>query len=90
VPGALDDLGVDRAAVERLAARRGAPGITGLLDAAAELTANPTLGLDLAARTPIHARTPLIYLMMSSATLGGALEHMVRYAPVLCRRPTRM
>jgi AraC-like DNA-binding protein len=90
VLGALDALGIARAEVERRAAERGVPGVPGILDAAAELTGNPTLGLDLAERTPIHARTPLIYLMMSSATLGGAIEHMVRYAPVLYRRPTRM
>src|SRR5262249_19649164 len=60
----------------------------GLLDAAAIATGNPNLGIELAVATTIRALSPVVYIMMSSPTLGEALEAMIRYAPVAIHRPT--
>jgi AraC-like DNA-binding protein len=87
---AMAELGLSPPAVAQAAKERGADGPAGLLEVAAEMAGEPALGIELGLRTPIHASTPLVYLMMSSATLGAAVDHMVRYAPVLYGRPTRM
>jgi AraC-like DNA-binding protein len=87
---AMGELGLSPAAVAQAAKERGADGAAGFLEVAAEVAGDPALGLALGLRTPINARTPLVYLMMSSATLGDAVRHMVRYAPVLYGRPTRI
>jgi AraC-like DNA-binding protein len=87
---AMGELGLSPAAVAQAAKERGADGAAAFLEVAAELAGNSALGLALGLRTPINARTPLVYLMMSSATLGDAARHMVRYAPVLYGRPTRI
>jgi AraC-like DNA-binding protein len=87
---AMADLGLSAADVAQAAKERGVDGPAGFLEVAAEMAGDAALGIELGLRTPIHARTPLVYLMMSSATLGDAVDHMVRYAPVLYGRPTRM
>jgi AraC-like DNA-binding protein len=62
--------------------------VSALLDAAALVTGNPHLGVELANVTTIRALTPVVYLMMSGPTLATALRDMTRYAPVAVHRPT--
>jgi AraC-like DNA-binding protein len=62
--------------------------MSALLDAAAMLTDNQTLGIELAYATTIRALSPVVYLMMSGPTLGAALRDMTQYASVAVHRPT--
>jgi AraC-like DNA-binding protein len=59
-----------------------------LVDAAAVVTGNDELGLELAQATAVRALTPVFYIMMSAPTLGAALYEMTRFAPVALHRPT--
>jgi AraC-like DNA-binding protein len=86
----LDALGISpRQLAPLIDSRREVETARALLDAAARLTNNPDLGIELARATTIRALTPIMYLMMSEPTLGAALEDMRRYALIVMHRPTR-
>jgi AraC-like DNA-binding protein len=89
---ATDALQAVGLAPERLAPlvdpRRAHEPVSALLDAAALVTGNPDLGIELAYATSIRALSPLVYLMMSGPTLAAALRDMTRYASVAVHRPT--
>src|SRR5262245_24524133 len=61
---------------------------TAYLEAAAAITGDIDIGLTLAQRTPVEVTTSLAYLLMSSPTLGVAIEHLERYVGTVERRPT--
>lgn len=97
VTDALDALGLEPARLSPLADPGPPPGseasrahepASALLDAAALVTGNPNLGLELAQATAIRALSPLTYLLMSGPDLGSALADITRYAPVAVHRPT--
>jgi AraC-like DNA-binding protein len=89
VTDALDALGLVPARLSPLAdPTRAHEPASALLDAAALVTGNPNLGLELAQATAIRALSPVVYLMMSGPDLGAALADMARYAPVAVHRPT--
>jgi len=90
--GALEAIGLSPARLAPLVdysgPRRANEPVSALLDAAALVTGNPDLGVELAYATTIRALSPVVYLMMSGPSLSAALRDMTRYAPVAVHRPT--
>jgi AraC-like DNA-binding protein len=87
---ALGSLGISRQDLAGAVDEREAGNPAAYLEAAAAHAGHVTIGIELAERAPIHADTALAYLMMSSPTLGAALEHMARYASTVVRRSANL
>ena len=86
---ALDAVGLPPAQLQPLVdPGRAHEPASALVDAAARVSGNPNLGLELAQATAMRALSPVVYLMMSAPDLGGALADMTRFAPVAVHRPT--
>lgn len=79
----LKDLGLDATALASPEGRVSPRQYAGLAAGALELSGDPGLGLQLALRTPPTAHGNLGVAMMSSATLGDAMQLALRYMPLL-------
>src|SRR3954469_18622879 len=87
---ALGGLGISREDLAGAVAGHEGDDPAAYLEAAAAHSDNPNLGLELGQRIAIPADSALAYLMMSSPTLGAALEHLERYVPTIVRRQAHL
>src|SRR5438046_6518918 len=88
---ALEALAIPRARLRSLTGRELCEdSAAAYLEAAAELTGDATIGINLGLQTPVDGTYTLMYLLMSSATLGAAIDNMVRYVAAAMYQQSRI
>src|SRR5262245_20320271 len=75
--------GIDPAILGRRGARVGGPSVADAWTRACERFGDQLFPLTIGDALPMGAIAPLDYLVLSSADIGAALGHVIRYAPIL-------